>query len=725
MANFLPKERIEVQSTGAFGVDNLAKDISGLMTATQGVAETINKSMVSESEDVGKALARDALIEWKRTETSYNEARNSMGQQFYESVDNQPSAYEQTSKDLKMFMPQKLADVKENLGSDSVAYKAFEDHFLLQGTNLTENYKSELSKEHEYYAKIQLNQSAIKQANELGNDMGTENANALRISTKYTMTDDQFSKMFIDKVNGEFINSNVDLRPFVVGKKQVDYKNAKNEFNKHFSSVAEMKDDGSIVPKVGWLQQEDLARIKHSWDSRISSIQQANEYNMEFKLAKIDVANMKEMSSFSSTKEARDFADKTISYLQKKYEKSTSPSHEDTIAMYKYKEDMNVMVMQYGVAEEIANKAPSEVGQAITNKSWTTDKGSIAVEPQIVKKIYEKKLDSRFIDAFAEGNTLETSTYKIKSLIEDMKTSGVESPMLTATVNSFNSLSNKTVKDIKGNLSALKIINNAGYAWSTDKNGLDAKLIKDIEDTIIGSENSKFTEEQTKTAINETIIKRNAERRTDYSYLPSNASVISKAVKDDSFMQSATTNVIEGVMAGEVRWDNVKGGMSKVTDTMAKLATVQGIQLDALSTYDDTKNKDDLKKLFAGRTYIIDNPFWSAQTVMLPDLKNKAKGGDEFTPMNGEHFFDGVRGIVTDYADKKGKKLDVNWEKNIKLDYEVSKSDGVMVKIYANIDGQEMLLKKATGFEIESAYLYMKKNNKTVANTEPNYLTIQ
>ena len=277
MANFLPKERIEVQSVGAFGADNLAKDISGLMTATQGLAKTINKSMVSESEDIGKALARDALIEWKRTETAFNEARNLMGQQFYESVDNQPSAYEQTSQDLKMFMPQKLADVKEKLGSDSVAYKAFEDHFLLQGTNLTENYKSELSKEHEHYAKIQLNQSAIKQIDELGNDIGDKNLIALRNSTKYSMTDEQFSKEVAIKLLGHMENSGFDAKQYNGGKPLTQEQKQKI-WNRFADSVSVMDKNGSVKSK-GILTSEDLSSMKNRFDVMVKVTEKTATYN--------------------------------------------------------------------------------------------------------------------------------------------------------------------------------------------------------------------------------------------------------------------------------------------------------------------------------------------------------------------------------------------------------------------------------------------------------------
>lgn len=586
MANFLPKERIEVQSVGAFGADNLAKDISGLMTATQGLAKTINKSMVSESEDIGKALARDALIEWKRTETSYNEARNSMGQQFYESVDNQPSAYEQTSQDLKMFMPQKLADVKEKLGSDSVAYKAFEDHFLLQGTNLTENYKSELSKEHEYYAKIQLNQSAIAQANTLGNDMGTENAIALRNSTKYSMTDDQFSKMFVDKINGEFINSNIDLRPYVIGKKQVDYKNAKNEFNKHFNSVAEMNDDGSITSKVSWLQQEDIARIKNSWDNRISSIQQANERNDYFNLENIKVKqSIKDfIPSGDITNDLNNINSTTSGLKDSLTATVSSVKPEDAYKLKVTAQEAENLKTDITNAYIVA-QTPETVKRTLEDGFFRTNTGeTISIDTKYVKSIVQKQYDIKLNEIVNNKDNPNALKVIVQDINNYQERSGVPSTSIHSMFASYASFSDRSIDSISSNADMISLLRDNGYTYAND----DVMLKKDsvIKVKQIIDEGRKANKSDTDIKIelnrfkNSTIASANANKNMDIG-------VVKNTVEKVLTNKNDREEFLKNWFSRKISIDNfvgfnesIKGGIGGVITPFSQMLEASGIDYD-------------------------------------------------------------------------------------------------------------------------------------------------
>lgn len=705
MANFLPKERIEVQSVGAFGADNLAKDISGLMTATQGLAKTINKSMVSESEDIGKALARDALIEWKRTETAFNEARNSMGQQFYESVDNKPSMYEQTSQDLSMFMPQKLANVKEKLGSDSVAYKAFEDHFLLQGTNLTENYKSELSKEHEFYAKQQLNQSAIKQANELGNDMGEKNVIALRNSTKYSMTDEQFSKMLTDRIYGKFAQSEMDARKLYDGA-ILNRDKEIAEFNKYYDSIATMNSDGSIQGKHGFIQQDDLARIKQSWDSRTRIVKEKNERNIGFHLSVDEAMYRLENTLPKTPEEATQLQNQLYGYVESFYSQASSPSDADKERFFKFKQDVRQKIDTFNTAYEVSQSEPINIGKSIATGS--TSKG-VKVDTTIVKRLVTDKLDTMLNDALDNGN------YQgIKNVISLESQTGVSSTVASK----FNGLIDfnkaQDINTLKSNLKKATILMDSGYTNGNEK--LNKEMLDEYQSIIVSSENKGFDFKAIKDTLNEKkndfILNRTARAP---EFVDDNIHTLNRLTINDDKFQSAL-GLPTSIIAGEI---SVKRGTA--TNSVQEYASVLGRamagigkRLDSNRPPDEGDNLDKIQK--SGYIYVIDNPFWNAELVLLPDISE----GSIRRPINGEYFFDGVKNAISITKKINFDKVDMD---KVRTEPIYNSTSGLKTKVYYD----NVPIGIFSGNELSSYYMNVSEPMKTknyTRNRKSDYFTL-
>jgi len=271
MANFLQKERIEVQGTGAYAVDNLAKDLGGLMTAVSGTAKTINKSMISESTDIGKALARDAILEAVRLKNEYDRGM---------ADDPEGFDYGNAGNNISAFVPQKLVDVREKLGNDSVAYKAFEDSFLQAGTQYTEEYRTTLFEKHKKVATTQGLRSEGQVINEATNALGEKGiASSYERLTKLGASDDYVSQFTTSAFLGKFNQAEFDAKTLVGANGQIDRAKEIQAFNKFYGSIATMNKDGSIQGKHSFLQQNDLGQIKASWDTKTRIATEKKTYN--------------------------------------------------------------------------------------------------------------------------------------------------------------------------------------------------------------------------------------------------------------------------------------------------------------------------------------------------------------------------------------------------------------------------------------------------------------
>lgn len=697
MANFLPKERIEVQSTGAFGVDNLAKDISGLMTATQGVAKTINKSMVSESEDVGKALARDSILEMVRKKNSYDQQIAENPADF---------SYQDAKNDMDIFVSQKLADVKERLGSDSVAYKSFEDGFLLSGTKYTEEYKSTLMEKFYTVERTKGIENEKALVNETTNALGDVGvSSSYSRFKKLNMTDEQSSKYFTDVFLGKFIQSEMDARKLYDGA-ILNRDKEIAEFNKYYDSIATMNSDGSIQGKHGFIQQDDLARIKQSWDSRTRIVKEKNERNIGFHLSVDEAMYHLENTLPRTPEEATQLQNQLYNYVEGFYSQASSPSDADRERFLKFKQDVRQKTNTFNTAYEVSQSEPVNIGKSIATGS--ASKG-IKVDTTIVKRLVTDKLDTMLNDALDNGN------YQgIKNVISLESQTGVSSTVASK----FNGLIDfnkaQDINTLKSNLKKATILMDSGYTNGNEK--LNKEMLDEYQSIIVSSENKGFDFKAIKDTLNEKkndfILNRTARVP---EFVDDNIHTLNKLTITDEKFQSAL-GFISSTVAGEVKVSRgtKTNSVQEFAVNLGRAMTGSGIRLDSNRPPDEGDNLDKIKK--SGYIYVIDNPFWNAEMVLLPDVNE----GSIKRPIKGEQFFDGVKNAISITKKINFDKVDMD---KVRTEPIYNSTSGLKTKVYYD----NVPIGVFSGNELSSYYMNVSEPMKTknyTRNRKSDYFTL-
>lgn len=624
MANFLPKERIEVQSVGAFGADNLAKDISGLMTATQGLAKTVNKSMVSESEDIGKALARDSILEMVRKKNAYDQ-----------SIAENPSGfdYQDAKNEMDFFVSQKMADVKAKLGSDSVAYKAFEDGFLLSGTKYTEEYKSTLMEKFYGVERVKGIESEKAIVNETTNALGYQGvASSYERFKKLNVTDEQSSKYFTDVFLGKYLQSEFDARKLYDGA-TINRDKEIAEFNKFYDSIATMNKDGSIQGKHGFLQQDDLGKIKQSWESKTKITKEKNERNIGFHLA-VDEAMHKFKTFLPNTpEEATRVQEEVFAFVDTQYNQASSPSPADQEKYLKFKQDIRQANEDFNIAYGVATSDAPSIGKVIaTGQNNLRQK----VDTTTVKRLVTNGLDGMLNKAIETGDV-----GTIKKVVSFEGQSGVNSTVTSKfnTLIDFNKA--KTIQEAESNLKGSMMLLDGGYTHGNEK--MNKEMVEDYltiisEGKIAGSSDDairiKLNEKKNDHILNATT--------KSPEYLQANQITLNKLTADDTKLQSLL-GFGASVVAGEVKVNRGTKGNSfqEFGNALAKALQNSGIRLDSNRPADEGDNLEKIKN--SGYVYVIDNPFWNSEVVLLPDVVS----GSVKRPISGEVFFDGVKKSIS------------------------------------------------------------------------------
>lgn len=656
MANFLPKERIEVQSVGAFGADNLAKDISGLMTATQGLAKTINKSMVSESEDIGKALARDSILEMVRKKNAYDQ-----------SIAENPSGfdYQNAKNEMDFFVSQKMADVKAKLGSDSVAYKAFEDGFLLSGTKYTEEYKSTLMEKFYGVERVKGIESEKAIVNETTNALGSQGvASSYERFKKLNVTDEQSSKYFTDIFLGKYLQSEFDARKLYDGA-TINRDKEIAEFNKFYDSIATMNKDGSIQGKHGFLQQDDLARIKQSWESKTKIVKEKNERNIGFHLAVDEAMFSLENTLPSNPDEATNIKNKLYEFVDKFYNQSSSPSDADKERYFKFRQDVRQKMDTFNTAYNVYTSEPTTIGSALATGS--TPEG-IKVDTQTVKRLVTKDLDSML------DNALENGNYQgIKNVIALEGQTGVSSTV----ANKFNSLIdfNKTtdIASLKSNLKKATILMDSGYTNGNEK--LNKEMLEEYQAIVVSGENKGLDYKAIKDTLNEKkndfILNRTVRAP---EFVDNNINTLNRLTMTDDKFQEAL-GFFTSKIAGEVKVDRgtKTNSVQELSTALGRALAGSGVRLDSNRPPNEGDNLDKIKK--SGYLYIIDNPFWNAELVILPDINE----GSIKRPINGEHYYDGVKNMISITKNMDFSKVDMD---KVRTEPIYNSNSGLKTKIY-------------------------------------------
>lgn len=675
MANFMQKERIEVQGSGAYGAENLSKDLFGLMSAVSGTVKAVDKSMVAESKDIGEALARDSILEMVRKKNAYD-------QQIAENPND--FGYQDAKNDMDIFVAQKMSDVKDRLGSDSVAYKAFEDGFLMNGTKYTEEYKTDLFQKYQAVERKKGIESEMQVVNETTNALGAEGVVSSHKRFKQLgLTDEQSSKYYTDTFLGKFQQAELDPKKLYDGA-TINRQREIAEFNKYYGSIATMNSDGSIQGKHGFLQQDDLGRIKSSWEAKTNIVKEKNENNIALYLEMDKQKEFMDKSLPSNPQQATEQLTSVLSSVDAVFSQASSPSNSDTKAYLLFRQNMKQKYDEFNVAFGVATSDPISVGRAI---STGQNNNGVKVDTSTVKRLVVSSLDYSIDDALKNGN-LDA----IKKIAQYESQTGIQSTVASK----FNTLVDinkaNSTEQLKTNFKNASLLLQGGYTHGNEK--LNKEMIDEYLGIITSSENKGLDFKATKDLLNE---KRNDFTLTNITkapeYLDNNTFALNKFTAMDDKMQSAL-GFGSSLVAGEVKVNRgtKTNSFQEFGGALAKALTGAGIRLDSNRPIDEGDNLQKIKD--SKYIYVIDNPFWNAELVLLPDVVD----GQTKRPIEGAQFFDGVKNAISITKQLGFEQVDMD---KVRTEPVYNSSSGLKTKVY--YDG--VAIGTFSGNEISEYYL--------------------
>lgn len=289
MAEFLNKEAVNVSAvpqsiaSQANSGGNLAKDLGTLMQSFSGIAQDYHKSMITQSEQVGSALARDNLMSMIQNK-----------QQTVQAMIDDPRGfgYEDALRQADMDMANTLADVSTKLGNDSVAKKAYDNVFLMRATELNEGFKANIYKQHKQVANETVVETALNEIDTSGNALGAEGYKSIYQSLRTAGKDDEWtSKQISSKLIGDLINANIDVKK-INGGSPLSNAQKQNLWKKFADSVSTMDNNGAVKSN-GLITSEDLSSIKQHFDHVTKIVEKQATYNEYFAQAqhKLDMLN--------------------------------------------------------------------------------------------------------------------------------------------------------------------------------------------------------------------------------------------------------------------------------------------------------------------------------------------------------------------------------------------------------------------------------------------------
>lgn len=703
MAEFLNKEAVNVSAvpqsiaSQANSGGNLAKDLGTLMQSFSGIAQDYHKSMITQSEQVGSALARDNLMSMIQNKQ----------QTVQQMIDNpREFGYEDALRQADMDMANTLADVSTKLGTDSVAKKAYDNVFLMRATELNEGFKANIYKEHKKVANEIGIENNDKYLATTGNAMGTEALRTMYEQNKvFGLSDDKQSAMVTANMVGGFLNSGFDPRKVFGGNGTPDIGLQQKEFKKHFDSIATMNSDGSITSKFDWVRAEDLAKIKQNWDSKITVIKEKNESNIALYLEMDKQKENMDKLLPMNLQEAEVLLKSVKDSVSNVFNQASSPSNADVKAYLMFKQNVEQKNESFKVAYNVAVGDEFQVGQAIaTGQNSLQQK----VDVTTVKRLVTSALDTRMEQALQSGDV-----NKIKEIVSIENKTGVSSTMASK----FNSLSDfnkaKTIDEAETNLKNSLLLINGGYSHGNER--INKETIEDfltvISEGKIAHPNdsqlirTKLNDKKNLHILNSTV--------SSPEYLQGTVSVLNNLTASDSRLQ----NILSwgsSVLAGEIRVDRgTKGGsFQEIIVPLARTLNARGIYLDPNRPSDSGDNLKRIKE--SGYIYTIDNPIWNAQIIVLPDI---VKDGT-VKPIQGEQFYDGVKKSVSII-----KGIDFNRVDMDKVTTEpIFTNAGLQTRVY--YDG--VVVKTFTGNELQASYTIIDKDSltKNTGKDSYDYLTI-
>lgn len=600
MANFMQKERVEVQGSGAYGAENLSKDLFGLMSAVSGTVKSVDKSMVSESKDIGEALARDSILEMVRKKNAYD-------QQIAENPND--FDYSSAKSDMDVFVAEKLSQVKDRVGSDSVAYKAFEDGFLMNGTKYTEEYKTDLFQKYQTVERKKGVESEMQVVNETVNALGSEGvASSYKRFKQLNMTDEQSSKYFTDTFYGKFQQAEFDPKKLYDGA-TINRQREIAEFNKYYGSIATMKSDGSIEGKHGFLQQDDVGRIKASWDAKTKIEKKSGEGNIL--LAVMSDRAKNELSSMNPSGNPEDDFKKmdSLNDYVKKTVDPTTITNEQAKTIAKFENDINEKKIEFSDVYNVVkdNALVSEVMQTgfYTQKDGTVKKVNKEHLVSVTNGLYNKS-----IDAILSSNSAEEIDTNVQMLKNKMSQTGIPSARVTALTKSITGGMLSTPEDLSKNIEAYQKLNLVGMDIQVNDPMLKKENLEGLQ-RVIKSEYK--TENDKKIAIKnfygQTVAK---DRVTKTPQSKEYTEEINKIFKDSSSYSEFMSG--GGVFGGDIlkvdAWNTFSGnivggerGTSKLLGQFMAHVNYDGTAQDFMQKIVKPTNED--MGIFATGNYVL------------------------------------------------------------------------------------------------------------------------
>lgn len=702
MAEFLNKEAVNVSAvpqsiaSQANSGGNLAKDLGTLMQSFSGIAQDYHKSMITQSEQVGSALARDNLM-------SMIQNKQQTVQQMID--DPRGFEYDNALRQADMDMANTLADVSTKLGNDSVAKKAYDNVFLMRATELNEGFKANIYKQHKQVANEIGIENNDKYLATTGNAMGTEALRTMYEQNKvFGLSDDKQSAMVTANMVGGFLNSGFDAKKVFVGNGTPDIGLQQKEFKKHFDSIATMNNDGSITSKLDWVRAEDLAKIKQNWDSKITVIKEKNERNIGFHLA-VDEATYQFKTFLPNTpEEALKAQEQVYGFVEKQYSQASNPSPADQEKYLKFKQDIRQANEDFNIAYGVATSDPMSIGKVIsTGQNNLRQK----VDTTTVKRIVTNGFDGMLNKALETGDV-----NTIKKVVSLEGQTGINSTVTSKfnTLVDFNKA--KTMQEAETNLKNSLLLIDGGYSHGNEK--LNKEMIEDYLTVITEGKISGSNDDAIRIKLNEKKNDHILNSSTKSpEYLQANQITLNKLTTDDTKLQGLL-GFGSSVVAGEVKVNRgtKSNSFQEFGNALAKTLQNSGIRLDSNRPADEGDNLDKIKN--SGYVYVIDNPFWNAEVVLLPDTVS----GSVKRPISGEVFFDGIKKSVSVI---KGIDFDSVDMDKVRTE-PINTPTGLQTRVYYD----NVVVKTFSGNELQTNYKTIdeKKLTKSSGKDSFNYLTI-
>ena len=642
MAEFLSKENINVssgsQSTFNMNAGSLAQDLQTLMGSVSAIGKDVVKTQLAESERIGSILARDKLIELDKKNTEIQSA-----------IQQDPIGfkYGDVRNNMDSVIADDLAKTKQKLGDDSPAYRKFEEIYLYKASTIGENIKKDMDIKEKKVANFQLQETVLKQLNDSGNLLMNDGGDKV-LSSMYdsissarnpdgspVVSDAKFSdatrNVIVGKIQNNFTED--DAKNLYDGSVMNKARYAQ-AFNMYAGSVGTMDKNGNVTKKHSWVQEEDIAKIRMTLDSKTQIVKEKNDFNIGFHMAILDAKYKLDNTQFNSPSELKQAKDELYGYVKNEFSKSSSPSNSDQEKMVKFAMELGQKEKEFNDAYNVAVAADG--GYVARTVATKQDSGGSKIDTEQVKRLVGNQIDGMLDKALQSKDHVEQRRI-IDMAVEREKATGITGSMSTkfTTLIDFNKA--KTAQEAESNLRNAVVLLDNGYTNGNEK--LNKTYVTELLDVINEAKIKGLGDKEVNIALNQ--------KKSDLTLrgvttapeaLQSNIAVTNKIFSTDANTQELL-GMFQSIVAGEVKANRGTKGNSfqEIANALGKTLSYNGIQLDSNRPATEGDNLDKVKT--SGYVYVIDNPFWNAEIVLLPDVVE----GSVKRPMNGDSFFDGTR----------------------------------------------------------------------------------